>query len=77
MPDEKGQTETKTEDLPETPQHAHGSAVEDDPERPRDEQHRGELLDDEQDDAAEATNTGGSTSGGPPREDAGEDPSNV
>jgi hypothetical protein len=77
MPDEKGQSETKPEDLPETPLHAHSSGLEDKDDRPRDDEHSGELLDDEQDDAAEATNTGGSTSGGPPREDAGGDPSNA
>ena len=54
MPDEKGQTEADEKDVPETTLHAHGSAVEDDPDRPRDDEHKGELLDDEQDDAAEA-----------------------
>lgn len=75
MPDEKGDTGTEKEDLPSTPLHAHGSQVEEKNKRPREQEHEGELLEDEQDDAAEATNTGGATSGGPPREDAGRDPS--
>ena len=37
----------------------------------------GDLLEDDEDSADEATNTGGATSGGPPRADAGEDPSDV
>jgi hypothetical protein len=77
MPDEKDETGLDEEDLPSTPLHAHGSGIEDANERPREDEVEGELLDDDQDDAAEATNTGGATSGGPPKEDAGEDPSNV
>jgi hypothetical protein len=77
MPDEKDQTKADQEEMPSTPLHAHSSAIEDDSDRPHEDEHRGERLDDDQDDAAQATNTGGSTSGGPPREDAGEDPSNV
>jgi hypothetical protein len=77
MPDEKDQTGTNPDELPETPLHAHGSGIEDEDDRPRDDEHRGELLDDEQDEAAEATNTDGAASGGPPRENAGDDPSNV
>ncbi len=77
MPDEKDQTKLDEEKLPPTSLHAHESGIEETNERPREENIKGELLDDEQDDAAEATNTGGATSGGPPREEPGEDPSNV
>ncbi len=77
MPDENDQTGVDEEDLPKTPLHAHGSGVEEDPSRPREENAEGEILDDDQDDAAEATNTGGATSGGPPQADPGADPSDV
>jgi hypothetical protein len=77
MPDEKDQTGTEEEELPSTPLHAHESGIEEENARPREEAVEGELLDDDQNDAAEATNTGGATSGGPPRENPGEDPSNA
>ena len=74
MPDEKGKTEMDEKDVPSTPLHAHQSGIEENA-RPREGEVEGELLDDDQNEAAEATNTGGATSGGPPRENAGEDPS--
>lgn len=77
MPDENDQTGVDEEDLPKTPLHAHGSGIEETGDRPREDNAEGEILDDDQDDAAEVTSTGGATSGGPPREDADEDPSNV
>jgi hypothetical protein len=78
MPDEKDRTGVDEEDLPETPLHGHGSKVEETGgDRPRTDQIEGSLLEDEEDEADEATNTGGATSGGPPRADAGKDPSEV
>jgi hypothetical protein len=77
MPDENEQTGVDEEDLPKTPLHAHGSGIEETGDRPREDDAEGEILDDDQDSADEATNTGGATSGGPPREDPGEDPSRV
>jgi len=75
MPDEEGSD--AIEEAPETPLHAHSSGIEEENERPREDQIEGEMVDDEDDDASDSTNTGGATSGGPPQEDAGEDPSNV
>ncbi len=79
MPDEEGNTGVESEDLPETPLHAHGSGVDEEAgdERPREDQAEGNIVDDEEDSAEASTNTGGATSGGPPQKDAGEDPSNV
>ena len=76
MPDGNDKTELDEDEVPSTPLHAHESGIEETNARPREDLAEGEILDDDQDDAAEA-NTGGATSGGPPREDAGEDPSNV
>ena len=75
MPDEEGND--AIEEAPETPLHAHSSGIEEENERPREDQIEGKLVDDEDDDASDSVNTGGATSGGPPQEDAGEDPSNV
>jgi hypothetical protein len=69
VPDEQGNTAADEEKIPSTPLHAHESGIEEENARPREGNVEGELLDDDQNDAAEATNTGGSTSGGPPRED--------
>lgn len=77
MPDEKGETEADEEQMPSTSLHAHESGIEEENARPREGNIEGDLLEDDENEASEATNTGGSTSGGPPREDAGEDPSNV
>ena len=78
MPDEKDRTGVDDEELPPTPLHAHGSKVEETGgDRPRADQIEGDLLEDDEDRADEATNTGGATSGGPPRADAGDDPSEV
>ena len=54
-----------------------GSGIEEENERPREDQIEGQLVDDEDDEASDSENTGGATSGGPPQEDSGEDPSNV
>lgn len=75
MPDEEGNK--GAEEGTETPLHAHGSGIEEENERPREDQIEGEMVDDEDDEASDSENTGGATSGGPPQEDAGEDPSNV
>jgi len=77
MPDEEDKTGLEEEEVPETSLHAHGSGVEETNERPRADNIEGELLEDEEDEAHEAANTGGATSGGPPREDPGSDPSDV
>ena len=77
MPDEDDRTGLDEKDIPSTPLHAHGSKIEEDSDRPRTDEIEGDLLEDDEDSADEATNTGGATSGGPPRADAGEDPSDV
>ena len=74
MPDEEGNE--GAEEGTETPLHAHGSGIEEKNERPREENAEGNIVDDEEDSAEASENTGGATSGGPPSEDAGEDPSN-
>jgi len=77
MPDEHGETGVDEEDLPESSLHAHTSKIEEANERPREDAIEGKFPDDDADDAEDVSNTGGATSGGPPREDPGEDPSNV
>ena len=79
MPDEQGNAKIDTEKVPETPLHAHGDQHEDtgveaqdkEGDDPVGEVHEGEP------DASQVEKTGGGTSGGPPREDPGEDPSQV
>lgn len=77
MPDEDGNDGVEKEDLPETSLHAHGSGIEEENDRPREENARGNILDDHEDDADDAETTGGATSGGPPSESASEDPSEI
>lgn len=79
MPDENERTGVDEEDLPETSLHAHGSGVEEEvgDERPRAEQMEGGVPDEDTQDADQVENTGGATSGGPPSDEAGEDPSDV
>ncbi len=79
MPDEEGNEGVESEDLPETSLHAHGSGVEDEAgeERPREDQAEGNIVDEGENSGEDSVNTGGATSGGPPQEDAGEDPSNA
>ena len=75
MPDEDGNDGVETDDLPETSLHAHGSGIEEENERPREENAEGNILDDHEDDADDVTTTGGATSGGPPSEDVSDQPS--
>jgi len=75
MPDEEGNTQIDEENVPETPLHAREGRIEEDNERPRAEDAEGETVDEDEADADQVTNTGGATSGGPPQEDAGPDPS--
>lgn len=78
MPDEKGNTETASEDLPETPLHAHGSGVEEADEHGQEEDAEGNIIEDGEQDASVVPNTGGATAGGPSDDAEGEeDPSNV
>lgn len=77
MPDEEGNTELDADEAPETSLHAHGSGIEEESDRPREDQAEGNIVDEDEDSGEESVNTGGATSGGPPQEDAGEDPSNV
>jgi hypothetical protein len=79
MPDEDGNTEIDEDEAPETSLHAHGSGVEDEggDDRPREDQAEGNIVEEGEDSGEDSVNTGGATSGGPPQEDAGEDPSNV
>jgi hypothetical protein len=64
MPDEQGESQADAEKLPETSQHAYKDGRED--------QIEGSIPEGDQD-PENATNTGGATSGGPPRE-AGQQP---
>ena len=75
MPDETGND--AIDEAPETPLHAHGSGVEEENARPREDQAEGNIVEEGEDSADAAEKTGGATSGGPPGADAGEDPSNV
>ncbi len=78
MPDEEGNDQVDEDDLPETSLHAHGSGVEEENERPREENADGEILDDSEQDASDVPNTGGATSGGPGGDATREeDPSDV
>lgn len=77
MPDENEETGIDEENAPSTPLHAHQSGIEEENERPRTDDIEGQVVEDSDDEAEESVNTGGATSGGPPQEDAGEDPSNV
>jgi hypothetical protein len=78
MPDEDDNVKIDEDQVPETTLHAHaeeedtGTEAEDE----RDDEPAGEVHEGEQD-ASQAAKTGGATSGGPPSEDAGEDPSNA
>ena len=64
MPDENDATGADEKEIPSTPLHAHGSKIEEDSDRPRTDEIEGDLLEDDEDRADEATNTGGATSGG-------------
>jgi len=75
MPDEEGNQET--EEAPETSLHAHGSGVEEENDRPREDQAEGNIVEEGEDSADAAEKTGGATSGGPPSADAGDDPSDI
>ena len=75
MPDEEGNQEAET--VPETSLHAHGSGVEEENDRPREDQAEGNIVEEGEDSADAAEKTGGATSGGPPRAGAGDDPSEV
>ncbi|CAN5236390.1 hypothetical protein BH24ACT23_BH24ACT23_12000 [soil metagenome] len=78
MPDEDGNTEIDEDEAPETSLHAHGSGIEEEGgDRPREDQAEGNIVEEGEDSGEDSVNTGGATSGGPPQEDAGEDPSNV
>lgn len=78
MPDEDGADQLDQDDIPETSLHAHGSGIEEENDRPREENAEGNILDDSEDDADDVPNTGGATSGGPGGHATGEeDPSNV
>ncbi|HYH61520.1 MAG TPA: hypothetical protein VD766_06605 [Solirubrobacterales bacterium] len=75
MPDEEGND--AIDEAPETPLHAHGSGVEEENDRPREDQAEGNVVEEGEDSADAAEKTGGATSGGPPGAEASEDPSNV
>ncbi len=76
MPDEEGND--AIDEAPETSLHAHGSGIEEENERPRVENAKGNILDDSEDSADDVEKTGGATSGGPGGHAEGEeDPSNV
>ena len=75
MPDEEGNQEI--DEAPETSLHAHGSGVEEENERPREDQAEGNIVEEGEDSADAAEKTGGATSGGPASADAGSDPSDV
>ena len=75
MPDEEGND--AIDEAPETSLHAHGSGVEEENDRPREDQAEGNIVEEGEDSADAAEKTGGATSGGPPSSDPGEDPSEV
>ena len=75
MPDEEGND--AIDEAPETSLHAHGSGVEEENDRPREDQAEGNVVEEGEDSAEASENTGGATSGGPPSADAGEDPSDA
>jgi hypothetical protein len=78
MPDEEGNDKLDQDDVPSTSLHAHGSGIEEENERPREDNAEGEVLDDSEQDASEVPNTGGATSGGPGGDATGEeDPSDA
>jgi hypothetical protein len=76
MPDEEGNQEI--DEAPETSLHAHGSGIEEENERPREDQAEGNIVEEGEDSADAAEKTGGATSGGPGGHATGEaDPSDV
>lgn len=66
MPDEEGND--AIDEAPETPLHAHGSGVEEENDRPREDLAEGNIVEEGEDSADAAEETGGATSGGPPGE---------